>query len=75
MEKHQTTGKAKYKTKKTQNKEEYWINNIPPELSEKHFPSINQKDTLWQNNKQHNQEKQQHEITVIEETLQSQVLR
>ena len=61
-----------YETKKTQNKEEYWIDNIPPN-SQKNFLPINQKDTLRQNNKQHNQKQQQHEITVIEETPQSQV--
>ena len=59
--------------KKTQNKEEYWIDNIPPELTEKHFPPINQKDTLRQNDKQHNQEQQQEETTVIEGTPQSQI--
>ena len=61
--------------KKPQNKEEYWIDNIPPELTEKHFPPINQKDTLWQNDKQHNQEQQQQqqETTVIEETPKSQL--
>ena len=59
--------------KKTQNKEEYWIDDIPPELTEKHFTPIHQKETLRQNNKQHNQEQQQHETTVTEETPQSQV--
>ena len=59
--------------KQTQNKEEYWIDNIPPELTEKHFPPINQKDTLRQNDKQHNQEQQQQETTVIEEKPQSRI--
>ena len=59
--------------KNPQNQEEYWIDNIPPELTEKNFPQIHQKDTLRQNDKQHNQEQQEHETTVIEETPESQL--
>ena len=49
--------KRRSKTQNTSNDEEYWIDNLPPEFSEKNYSSLNNNNT--QQNKNHKNKEQQ----------------
>ena len=61
------------KTKKqnTDNLHEYWIDNIPPELTKTNYPPINKTNHATKHTPT-TEAQQQHEVTVIKETPLSQ---